>query len=115
MAFDDSGDDIEFDEELPADTAIVDSPELNSEENEQPEMNDNMDSSIEDMPMDSMMDDGMYDEVDEDDEVELDIVGFMLLDDAGVLLHPARIVVVKKVAAKILKNFLFIIFLLVLI
>lgn len=64
--FDDSGDDIEFDEELPADTAIVDSPELNSEENEQPEMNDNMDSSIEDMPMDSMMDDGMYDEVDED-------------------------------------------------
>ena len=58
--FDDSGDDIEFDEELPADTAIVDS------ENEQPEMNDNMDSSIEDMPMDSMMDDGMYDEVDED-------------------------------------------------
>ena len=55
------------------------------------------------------------DEDDEDDEVELDIVGFMLLDDAGVLLHPARIVVVKKVAAKILKNFLFIIFLLVLI
>ena len=55
------------------------------------------------------------DEVDEDDEVELDVVGFMLLDDAGVLLHPARIVVVNKVAAKILKNFLFIIFLLVLI
>lgn len=67
--FDDSGDDINFDEELPNDTEIVDA-EVSDAGMEEPmndmEMSDDMDIPAEDMSMDDMMDNGMYDEVDED-------------------------------------------------
>ena len=67
--FDDSGDDINFDEELPNDTEIVDA-EVSDAGMEEPmndmEISDDMDIPAEDMSMDDMMDNGMYDEVDED-------------------------------------------------
>lgn len=67
--FDDSGDDINFDEELPNDTEIVDA-EVSDAGMEEPmndmETSDDMNIPAEDMSMDDMMDNGMYDEVDED-------------------------------------------------